>query len=109
MKMSKAPDLLAIPYGTPTVRAHVVAQLARQDFAELDAPGAPVAVVDPAAGGPLRMSGLLHPFTRPPVAQDLAHGVDDGDHAVVGDGVDYGRSISFCFDQATFAQNPQMA
>ena len=75
MKMSKAPDLLAIPYGTPTVRAHVVAQLARQDFAELDAPGAPVAVVDPAAGGPLRMSGLLHPFTRPPVAQDLAHAV----------------------------------
>ena len=65
---------LIIPYGSARVRPAVLAALAEGRFDDLSAPAAPVAVIDPADRRPLRMHAVEHPFTRPPVPQDLAHG-----------------------------------
>ena len=62
-----------IPYGTATVAPMQREALATGRLRDLDRPGAPVAVIDRNAG-PLRLHQLRHPFTRPPVVQNLAHG-----------------------------------
>lgn len=62
---------LIIPYGTQTLRRETLLAVESGQTDGLDLPGAPVAVVDTGAG-PLRLSSLVHPFTLPPLAQDLA-------------------------------------
>lgn len=65
---------IVIPYGSASIRADVLARLASGRTCDLEKPGAPVAVITGAkCSEPLRLSSLLHPFTRPPMAQDLAH------------------------------------
>lgn len=64
---------LAIPYGSATPRAAALSAISDGYCDDLDLPGAPVAIIDCGEGRPLRMSCLVHPFTLPPVAQDLAH------------------------------------
>ena len=66
---------LVIPYGSAGIRADVLGSLVRGDTTDLERPGAPVAVMRDPANNRLRMSGVDHPFTRPPAAQDLAHAV----------------------------------
>lgn len=64
---------LLLPYGTATVAPSQRAALAAGRLDDLDRPGAPVALVG-RAEGLLRLHQIRHPFTRPPVAQDLARG-----------------------------------
>lgn len=66
-------DLLLIPYGSQSVRADVLDQLRAGRLDDLERPGAPVVVIDTTQQIPLRMHDLVHPFTLPPIAQDLAH------------------------------------
>jgi hypothetical protein len=65
--------LLVIPYGSQGVRKEVLDHLRAGQSDDLERPGAPVVVVDPSLQLPLRMHDLVHPFTLPPIAQDLAH------------------------------------
>lgn len=64
---------LVIPYGSASIRSDVLERSSRGAVEDLERPGAPVAVIDPSAAQPLRFNSILHPFTLPPVAQDLAH------------------------------------
>ena len=65
---------LVIPYGSAAPRASALISIQAGDIDDIDIPGAPVAVAKRTSGEPLRLWSLNHPFTRPPVAQDLAHG-----------------------------------
>ena len=64
---------VVIPYGTRAVSPAQLQAIAAGRLAALNAPGAPVALI---RGAPLRLCDPVHPFTRPPRAQDLAHGAD---------------------------------
>ncbi|MGE0628160.1 MAG: hypothetical protein AB7O43_10080 [Hyphomicrobiaceae bacterium] len=65
---------IVIPYGSASVRGEITARLAEGQTDELEKPGAPVAVISGVRHSePLRISSLAHPFTRPPMAQELAH------------------------------------
>ena len=68
-----ANKLLAIPYGSQSVREGVLDQLRAGRYEDLERPGAPIVVIDATQHKPLRMHDLVHPFMLPPVAQDLAH------------------------------------
>ena len=65
--------LLLIPYGSQSVREEVLDQMRAGQNDDLERPGAPVVVIDTTQQNPLRMHDLVHPFTLPPIAQDLAH------------------------------------
>jgi hypothetical protein len=64
---------LLLPYGMASVPAHVLAALDSGQGAEISRPGAPLVEIDLRNPAPLRLSDMRHPFTAPPVAQDLAH------------------------------------
>jgi hypothetical protein len=64
---------LIVPYGSQSVRSQLLEQLQAGQTDDLERPGAPVVVIDRAQQLPLRMHDLVHPFTLPPIAQDLAH------------------------------------
>ena len=66
-------EKLVIPYGSASIPSDVLRRLNVAEVQDLGRPGAPVAVIDPALGQPLRLHSIMHPFTLPPVAQDLAH------------------------------------
>lgn len=76
-------EALVVPYGTERV-AESVRRLVRAGRLDaLNVPGAPVAVWPRDRRAPLRLSDVVHPFTRPPVTQDLAHAARQ--FAVLGD------------------------
>lgn len=60
---------ITIAYGTEAVPRQVAAAIA--EGRALSRPGAPVGALP--AAGTVRMSDVRHPFTIPPVAQDLVH------------------------------------
>ncbi len=64
---------LVIPYGSASIRSDVLKRLSLSDVEDLGRPGTPVAAIDPNEDQPLRLNSILHPFTLPPIAQDLAH------------------------------------
>lgn len=64
---------IAIPYGTLSVRPELLTQVQKGQSDDLERPGAPVAVIEPALRQTLRMYSLQHPFALPPQAQELAH------------------------------------
>lgn len=64
---------LALPYGTRSVAPIQRAALAGGDVAKLNLPGAPVAMRALSASGVLRICDTPLAFSRPPLAQDLAH------------------------------------
>jgi hypothetical protein len=74
------PARLLVPYGTERIPAQLThvreAQqgLAAGETAEVGLPGAPVVSLDLGSNVALPMQALRHPFTLPPLAQDLAHG-----------------------------------
>ncbi len=68
-----ADPLWVVPYGSQSVRNEVLDLLRAGQIDDLERPAAPVVVVDPSRQLPLRMHDLVHPFTLPPIAQDLAH------------------------------------
>jgi len=62
-----------IPYGSANIRSEVLGALTEENLVDLEKPGAPVAMIDTNHAAPLRLHSVQHPFTRLPVAQDLAH------------------------------------
>jgi len=66
-------EQIVLPYGTSGVRPQVRAKMQLGDWTDLERPGAPLVVIEPAQQTILRLHSLQHPFTLPPVAQALAH------------------------------------
>ena len=75
-----SPDHFVVPYGSDRVPPQMGAaeqaalSLSAGQSCEIGRPGAPIVAIQMRAARPLRMSELRHPFTLPPMAQDLAHG-----------------------------------
>ncbi len=62
-----------LPYGSAAVRPQVLTALASGQTDDLERPGAPVVVIEASSHEALRLNTIAHPFTRPPIARDLAH------------------------------------
>lgn len=65
-------DQFLIPYGTPRL-ASAQGRAMREPAATPVQPGAPHVTIDRKEAVPLRLNSIVHAFTRPPVAQNLAH------------------------------------